>query len=199
VKRDVAFDDSKARNAGISLNYPSYFSPIEGLRSGVLLEVGFDTTAPNEPKDFTSWAYERAAKTSLDVMDNRALGVKCFSPEYTFVDKLQTISRRYRLFKERNDAPRKFLRHYYDLYKLLELDRVTVFIGSTEYNAYKDKKLKTKDLEMFNSRKAFNIYYPEIYQLFEKEYLAVTVLFWVLPGPRFKDVIERIRSHSADF
>lgn len=199
VKRDVAFDDTKARNAGISLDYPSCFSPIDGLRSGVLLEVGFDTTAPNEPKDFTSWAYQRAAKTSLDVIDNRALAIKCFSPEYTFVDKLQTISKRYRLFKERNDAPRKFLRHYYDLYMLLELDRVMGFIGSTEYNTYKDMKLKTKDLETFKSRAPFHIDDPVIYQLFEKEYQAVKALFWFQPGPKFKDVIGRIRSHSAHF
>lgn len=198
VKRDTAYDDSKARNAGISLEYSSHFSQVEGLRTGVLLEVGFDTTAPNEPKNFTSWAYERAMKASLDVTDNQALGIKCFNPEYTFVEKIQTISRRYRLFKERNDAPRKFLRHYYDLYKLLELDRVTGFIGSAEYNAYKDRKLKTKDLDMFKSLDPFKLDDPEIYQLFEKEFQGVKPLFWG-PGPEFKDVIQTIRSHCADF
>ena len=55
VERDTAFDDEKLSKRGIRLHYrpgPGH----GGLREGVLLEVGFDTVAPNEPKDISSWA-----------------------------------------------------------------------------------------------------------------------------------------------
>lgn len=34
----------------------SHFPPTPKLKPEVLLEVGFDKTAPNEPRDFGSWA-----------------------------------------------------------------------------------------------------------------------------------------------
>ncbi|MBI4676366.1 MAG: hypothetical protein HY748_02165 [Elusimicrobia bacterium] len=45
------------------------FEPMPGLRQEVLLEVGFARTAPNEPRDFTSWALERALAAGLAVAD----------------------------------------------------------------------------------------------------------------------------------
>ena len=119
VERNSNYDDKKAQNGGINLKYESHFPALSGLKPEVLLEVGFDKTAPNEPRDFTSWALESAQEGKLDVMDNRARAVRCFNPEYTFVDKLQTICRRFRQYRDRKnpetDMPRQFLRHYYDL------------------------------------------------------------------------------------
>ena len=44
VERDSAFDDApNYRSAGIRLNYESVTEALEGLREGVLLELGFDT------------------------------------------------------------------------------------------------------------------------------------------------------------
>ena len=42
VKRDLDFDDEKYRSGGIRLIYESKFKPLEGVKSGVLLETGFD-------------------------------------------------------------------------------------------------------------------------------------------------------------
>ncbi len=43
VERDTGFDDiPKYRSAGIKLNYKTVVEATEGLREGVLLEVGFD-------------------------------------------------------------------------------------------------------------------------------------------------------------
>lgn len=198
VGREKAYDDEKARNGGISLNYQSHFAAVENLRTGVLLEVGFDTTAPNEQKIFTSWALERALKSGLAVIDNRAHRIKCFNPEYTFVDKLQTISRRFRQFKDRGDRPRTFLRHYYDLYKLLELGRVNSFIGTPDYDSYKERKLKKQDLAMFETLEPFIIGDSETYDLFEREFDTVKILLWA-PGPDFATVIAAIRAHSSRF
>jgi Nucleotidyl transferase AbiEii toxin, Type IV TA system len=86
TKRDPLFDDvTKFRNAGVRLFYQSSFTQTPGLKEGILLEVGFDRTAPNVPRDITSWAYERASHTSgVSVLDNRAKGVPCYEPKYTF-------------------------------------------------------------------------------------------------------------------
>jgi len=80
VKRNRAYDDERARNGGISLELDSYFKALPELKPEVLLEIGFARTAPNEPRDFTSWALERALQANVDVIDNRATAVKCFNP-----------------------------------------------------------------------------------------------------------------------
>jgi hypothetical protein len=202
ITRDTVYDDKDARNGGIRLTYHSHFSSIAGLSAGVLLEVGFDKTAPNEPKDFTSWAMQKAFEVKMKIYDNRAPDVKCFNPEYTFIDKLQTVCRRFRLYKERMDStkdrPREFLRHYYDLYKLLELNRVTNFIGTEDYKNYKNQKLAPNDLRFFNSRDPFTLADQETYQHFEKEYLQLRKLFWSEP-PVFQQIIQEIAELSQKF
>jgi hypothetical protein len=201
VVRNREYDDKKAQNGGISLRYNSQFPAIPALKSEVLLEVGFAQTAPNEPRDITSWALERARSAKIDVNDNGARAVKCFNPEYTFVDKIQTICRRFRQFRDRNeegDRPRQFLRHYYDLYKLLDLERVIDFIGTEEYERYKKVKLRGLDEKEFLSRDAFRFSDDETYRLFEKEFESVTSLL-LSPWPAFKEIVDKIKEHSDTF
>jgi hypothetical protein len=88
------------------------------LKGGVLLEAGFDTVAPNIAKDIGSWAYDYAS-SRVELIDNRALAVPCYEPGYTLVEKLQTISTKYRKQQETGKFPANFLRHYYDVYCLL--------------------------------------------------------------------------------
>lgn len=198
VRRNRAYDDEKARNAGIALVFQSHCEALPGLNPEVLLEVGFARTAPNEPRDFTSWAYEAALRARVDVVDNRAAAVKCFNPELTFVDKLQTICKRFRQHRDRNeerDRPRQFLRHYYDVYKLLELERVRSFIGTADYDAYKREKIRGADASEFASGEAFTIQDDERYRTFQKEFESLDSLLFS-PGPSFEDVIERLRSVS---
>ncbi len=205
VERDRTFDDEKARNGGIRLNYHSHFTPkVEGLKSGVLLEVGFDTTAPNTPHNITSWTIDKAIEVGLDVTENRASSVKCFNPEYTFVDKLQTICRRYRQFRDRKDPekdrPKEFLRHYYDLFKLLDLDRVKSFIGTKEYREYKETRVRPngQDAAIFQSGEAFKLNDDKTLELFAQDFEAVKKLIWV-SIPTFQAVIERIRTKASSF
>lgn len=96
VERDTFFDDEKMRSAGIRLLYPSTNPTLAGIKPGILLELGFDDTAPNRPVTLSSWAYDVAAERKVAVTDNRALDVPCYAPTYTFVEKLQTISTKYR-------------------------------------------------------------------------------------------------------
>lgn len=201
VERAVKFDDEKAQNGGISLKYKSHFEPLPGLKTEVLLEVGFARTAPNEARDFSSWVLDQALATGLDVTDNRAPGVPCFNPEYTFVDKLQTISRRYRQHKSRGeerDRPREFLRHYYDLHMLLGMDRVKAFIGTPDYDKYKAEKLKGLDAAAFASKKPFTLDEDGTFTLFEKEYEAMNTLL-LGEGPAFNDIAENLRANASKF
>ncbi|MFA7007386.1 MAG: nucleotidyl transferase AbiEii/AbiGii toxin family protein [Elusimicrobiales bacterium] len=201
AQRNRAYDDEKAQNGEISLKYDSFFAlnPGLGLRPEVLLEAGFARTAPNEPRDFSSWAMDKALAAGLKIADNRAGGVLCFNPEYTFVDKLQTVCRRFRQWRDRNDPqkdrPRQFSRHYYDLYMLLVVDRVKNFIGTAGYNNYKSEKIKGLDAKEFSSRSAFVFSDAGTYDLFEKEFKELNGLL-LSTGPSFKEVVARLREWS---
>lgn len=200
VERNRGYDDPKAQNGGISLKYESLFPASPELKKEVLLEAGFDKTAPNEPRDFGSWALEKAREAGRGVIDNRALGVKCFNPEYAFVDKLQTICRRFRQYRDRNDArrdrPRHFLRHYCDLYMLLGVERVKAFLGTADYETYKKQKLRATDAKEFASREAFMLEDAKTYELFADEFEVMSFML-IPPHPNFADVAGRIREHAA--
>src|SRR3546814_9291118 len=49
-------------------------------------------------------------------LTNRAFDVPCYEPGYTLVEKLQTISTKFRRHLEDGSMPQNFLRHYYDVY-----------------------------------------------------------------------------------
>lgn len=51
-----------------------------------------------------------------DLTDNRAVDVRCYDPGYTLVEKLQTISTKYRRQQASGEMPTNFMRHYYDVY-----------------------------------------------------------------------------------
>src|SRR5258708_23278352 len=114
---------------GIRLFYKSTTGRLEGLRGGVLLEVGFDDVTPNIARDISSWAYDYAAG-KVDIIDNRANGVACYDLRSTFVEKLQTVSTKFRRQQESGDSPVEFMRHYYDVYSLLQRPDVRAFIGT---------------------------------------------------------------------
>ena len=153
VVRDVAFDDEKYRNGGIRLFYSTHFVPNVGLKDGILLEVGFDKTTPNNPIDISSWAFDKGIQSlgKSIVTDNRALQVACYDPRYTFVEKLQAIITKYSFYKagkNNGQLPVNFLRHYYDLYCLLELEEIKSFIGTPEYEDYKKERFRGYDTEI---------------------------------------------------
>ena len=65
VRRDSGFDDTRYRNGGIVLNYPSVTQPLPGVKDGILLEAGFDLTAPNVPRTISSWTLDAARTAKL--------------------------------------------------------------------------------------------------------------------------------------
>jgi uncharacterized ubiquitin-like protein YukD len=194
VKRDYAFDDEKMRSGGVRLNYLSSTASLRGLKDGVLLEVGFDDTAPNEPVNISSWAYDHAINYVNELEDNRAKNVMCYLPEYTFVEKLQTISTKFRQYKEGRGFPKNFLRHYYDLYCLLDYPPVKKFINTSAYHARKLKRFPRSDNLIISENPAFLLTEKEDRKLFEYEYQKVSDLYYK-GQPNFNALVKRIAHH----
>ena len=114
VERDTTYDDATLRNAGLRLAYDTHFGSIAGLKDGILLEVGFDQTAPNRAVTISSWIIKFAEDKKLQYADNRALEILCYNPEYTFVEKVQAVVRKYGQFKgtgKSHESPQALLRH----------------------------------------------------------------------------------------
>lgn len=181
IKRDSAFDDTdKYRSGGIRLLYESKTGNIEGVKEGILLEVGFDTVTPNNKLMITSWAYEKASNNrKIDILDNRAKDVACYHPGYTFVEKLQTVATKFRQEQETGVKKANLMRQYYDLYCLLDVPEVLEFIGTESYFEHKKARFPKKDLEISISKnEAFLLSNSEQRAEFEARYKATAALYY---------------------
>lgn len=194
VSRDTDFDDAKYRNCGILLDYPALTRTLHGVKDGILLEVGFDDTTPNNPCTISSWALDTALKAKVAIIDNRALDVACYSPAYTFVEKLQTVSTKFRMQQEANKFPKNFMRHYYDLYCLLDSPEVLSFIGTPAYHARKIERFRTGDNLDITSSEAFLLSDPKVRNLYESKYRETAALYYTGQIP-FSDILARIHQH----
>src|SRR5262249_12530440 len=148
-----------------------------GIKEGILLEVGFDRTAPNSPVNITSWVYERAAAAKVSVADNRARGVPCYDVRYTFVEKLQTVVRKFRQYKETGKVPANFLRHYYDIHHLIDREDVQKFIGTEAYQKHKKERFGGDDIRVANSG-ALILEDKADRDAFEKQYEKTKALYY---------------------
>jgi hypothetical protein len=191
VERDTTFDDPKFRSGGIRLNYQNTTGQLPGLKEGILLEVGFDDVSPNYLKDISSWAYDTAVG-KVSVIDNRAKAVACYHPGYTLVEKLQTISTKYRLQQEKNAFPVNFMRHYYDVYCLLQTPEVLAFIGTEEYHAHKERRFRSGDNPIIAENEAFLLSHTTTRAEYEKSYLNSRALYYK-EQPSFDDVLATIQ------
>ena len=90
------------------------------------------------------------------------------------------------------------MRHYYDLFMLLGIERVQAFIGTQAYADYKAEKIKGSDATEFAARTPFTLPDAESFALFDKEFDSMNTLL-LGPGPRFKEVIDRLREYSPRF
>ena len=194
VERDTDFDDEKLRSAGIRLVYPTTLGSLQGVKSGVLLEVGFDDTAPNRPVTISSWAYDTAVARGVLVGDNRAVDVLCYEPSHTFVEKLHTLSTKYRGLPETGRLPPNFLRHDYDVYCLLGLPEVLDFIGTPAYEARKRQRFRAADERVIVRNPALVLADPSRRKTFAAEYGRTAALYYQ-GQPPFEDIVARIHEH----
>lgn len=177
VERDNAFDDEKFRSGGIRLNYQTQMGSLAGVKDGVLLEVGFDDITPNYPKTITSWAYEYVLG-KVEVIDNRAIDVACYHPGFTFVEKLQTISTKFRKQQAEGTFPANFMRHYYDVFQLLQQPEVLEFIGTDEYFAHKERRFRGGDNPVLAENDAFLLSDADVRTLYEEAYISSKSLYY---------------------
>jgi hypothetical protein len=194
VERDHIFDNEQTYNSGgIRLIYKSITDNADGLKDGILLEVGFDTVTPNYPTTISSWAFDKAIEIpEIEIKDNRAFGISCYHPGYTFVEKLQTITTKFRNEQKSGIERPNLMRQYYDVYCLLNNHEVNDFIGTPEYHAHKADRFSNADLEVpIKSSEAFLLSNTELREKFTKRYKATSALYYK-GQPDFNDVLKRI-------
>lgn len=138
IKRDTEFDDELYyRSGGIRLFTKNFTGSLEGLKDGILLEAGFSVVNPSEPITISSWAFDKAIESKVDIIDNRAIDVRCYHPGYTLIEKLQTITRKFRNIQTGEEIPKNLMRQYYDIHSLLGRTDVQEFIGTEAYHKHK--------------------------------------------------------------
>lgn len=194
TERDTSFDDRKGRSGGIRLNFESSYPKLEGIKSYVLLEVGFDVTKPNEKRTITSWLYDAAVKAGLEVEDNRAVDVACYLPGYTFVEKLQAISTKHLQEQEGKVMPVNFIRHYYDVYQLLRQKSVLDFIGTKPYYEHKIARFRSNDEPNLKKNAAFILSDGETRERYAREFQRTQALYYG-GFPTFDAIMSRIQEH----
>ncbi len=191
IKRDTEFDDVVYyRSGGIRLYYTSHFPSVEGVKEGILLELGFDVVAPNSPVTISSWAIDKALESlGNQIINNRAFEIKCYHPGYTFVEKLQTIATKYRQERATGEEKQNFMRQYYDVSRLLLRQEVVSFIGTIEYQEHKNARFPKKDLEIpLAENEAFLLSDPAIRARFKVRYQSTAKLYF-RGQPEFEEIL----------
>lgn len=125
------------------------------------------------------------------MIDNRAKDVACYHPGYTFVEKLQTISTKYRKQQEEGDFPANFMRHYYDVYRLLQVDEVKEFIGTPEYAAHKERRFRGADNPVLVENEAFSLSDGETRELYARAFDTSRSLYYKSQPP-FEDIMAEL-------
>lgn len=193
TERDTEFDElPNYRSGGIRLHYTTYTDPVEGLKDGILLEAGFDTVTPNSSRQISSWAYEKAVASGVEIIDNRAIDIACYNIGYTFVEKLQTVAKKFRQEQESGIERQNLLRQYYDIFSLLREPEVQDFIGTNEYHAHKKERFPTQDYEIpIAKNEAFLLSNPKLRERFKERYTATAALYYK-GQPNFDEIVEEI-------
>jgi len=196
VARDHAFDDEKYRSGGIRLRYDSAFDNPAWLKEGILLETGFDDTMPNMSQTISSWVFDRASESDIAVTDNRAREVPCYHPGYTFVEKLQTVSTKFRQQQEKRELPPNFLRHYYDISQLLNHPDVIAFIGTPEYRKRKEHRFRKDDNLNIAENEAFLLSDPATREQYALAFQTTASLYFGEQIP-FDIILGKIQARIA--
>lgn len=193
AKRDTEFDDEiYYRSGGIRLHYQTFTEAKEGIKEGILLEAGFDKVTPNNAITISSWAYDKAIKQGVPVIDNRALDIACYHPGYTFVEKLQTVATKFRQEQETKEERQNLMRQYYDIFSLLGNDDVKNFIGTEEYFEHKTERFPKVDFDSpITENEAFLLNNKELRSRFIERYKATATLYYN-GQPDFEEMLTEI-------
>jgi Nucleotidyl transferase AbiEii toxin, Type IV TA system len=132
----------------------------------------------------------------VDVIDNRAKAVACYDPGYTLVEKLQTISTKFRKQQETSELPSDFMRHYYDVYSLLGRPEIQAFIGTKEYTGHKRNHFPEADNQNIAENEAFRLSDPKTRAAYAKAYAVGSALYYN-GQPTFEQILKRIEDWAC--
>src|SRR3546814_9312664 len=96
----------------------------------------------------------------------------------TYVEKLQTISTKYRRLDDARAFPANFLRHYYDVYCLLGMEEVQAFLQTPAYQVRKAQRFRTGDEQVIARNLAFLLEGPEQRKRFADQYKKTGALYY---------------------
>lgn len=83
------------------------------------------------------------------------------------------------------------MRHYYDVYGLLQHPDVQAFIGTDAYKAHKAKRFPRADNQNIAENQAFILRDPETRKLYESAFAETSALYYG-KKPTFAQILERI-------
>jgi len=173
------------------IRYNKTFDLVPGRATEVV--PGVRAIVANNPSPFTfkGTVSYIVGCDKVAIIDNRAMAVACYDAGYTFVEKLQTVSTKFRRQQETGDSPIDFMRHYYDVYSLLQRPEVQAFIGAAEYQAHKTKRFRGGDNPNIAQNQAFILSDPKTRKLYAKAYADSTALYYG-DKPTFEKLLEEI-------
>ena len=86
------------------------------------------------------------------------------------------------------------MRHYYDVYGLLQRPEVQAFIGTDAYNAHKAKRFRGGDNPNIAQNEAFILSDPKARETYAKAYGDTTALYFG-DKPTFDQILKEIGAH----
>lgn len=135
------------------------------------------------------------AVNKVSIRDNRSKAVPCYHPGYTLVEKLQTISTKFRKQQKTGEFSENFMRHYYDVYCLLQTPAVQAFIGTQEYQSHKIKRFRQGDNLVIQENEAFKLSNPIIRKEYAVAYQKSRNLYYK-GQPNFDEMMRVIQSYA---
>jgi hypothetical protein len=126
----------------------------------------------------------------VEIIDNWALAVSCYDPDHTLVEKLQTISTKFRKQQETGELPVNFMRDHYDVYCLLQRPEVQAFVGTAPYKAYKAKRFRQSDNSNIAKNQAFILTEPKTRATYAKAFAETSALYYQ-EKPTFEQILTK--------
>ena len=200
VIRDCNSDDEECyEHGGIRLIYPSAYGDNDDvLKRGVLLEVGFEHVSPIKKITFKSWAYDAAIDGGLNVYKNCAVDVWCYNPEYTLVEKIDAVTKKYWQYKNQGKDPINYIRHYYDIHCLLNDEAIYKFtLGAQFRDLLRRKVPRSKCITQLATNEALLLPNLSDFKVFEKQYKKRDRMYYH-GQPPFIDVLTTIRNWASN-
>jgi hypothetical protein len=92
--------------------------------------------------------------------------------------------------------PQNFMRHYYDVYCLLDDAGVQAFIGTQDYTSHKDRRFMAADNKDISKNQAFVLNDPVVRASYRAAYIATSALYF-RGQPDFDELLSRIERDAA--